>query len=153
MVKKTLSVLMCCVGLIIFVSTLHGQGSKKTITLPSGEIVCDLNGEWDALYVDDHQGKSTDILKITQRDGSFEGVKTIGGRLVPKNAVSIKGELSKGGIAKVQVVMRVFYSGDPVKMIQNMSDGTGQISEDCNKIVIEVAESGEMTIRVTLTRK
>jgi hypothetical protein len=47
MVKKTFLVLICFIGLIIFVSTLHGQGSKKTITLPSGEVVCDLNGEWD----------------------------------------------------------------------------------------------------------
>ena len=26
------------------------QGWKKTITLPSGEVVCDLNGEWDSLW-------------------------------------------------------------------------------------------------------
>ena len=48
MVRKIIVMLLCSVGLIIFISTLHGQGSKKTITLPSGEVVCDLNGEWDA---------------------------------------------------------------------------------------------------------
>ena len=149
--KKTLSVLICCVGLLIFVSTLNGQGSKKTITLPSGEVVCDLSGDWDALYEHPHLGKWTDILKITQRDGSFEGVKTIGSPHVPKNAVAIKGELNKDGIAKVQVVMRILYSGDPGKMTetQQLVDCKGQISEDGNKIIIDGGE----TIRVTLTRK
>ncbi len=56
MVKKTFLVLICFIGLIIFVSTLHGQGSKKTITLPSGEVVCDLNGEWVAFV--EHYGVS-----------------------------------------------------------------------------------------------
>jgi hypothetical protein len=26
------------------------QGWKKTITLPGGEVVCDLNGEWDLAW-------------------------------------------------------------------------------------------------------
>ena len=53
MVKKTFAEVICFIGLIIFISTVYGQGSKKTITLPNGEVVCDLNGEWDvfmALY-------------------------------------------------------------------------------------------------------
>ncbi len=151
MVRKIFAVVICSIGLLIFVSTLNGQGSKKTITLPNGEVICDLNGEWDALYEHQRLGKSTDILKITQRGGSFEGVKMIGGVYVPKDAVSIKGELNKEGIAKVQVVMRVFYSGDPGKMTetQQLADCKGQISEDGNKVVIDGCEP----IRVTLTRK
>ena len=47
MVRKIFAVVICSICLIIFVSTLHGQGSKKIITLPNGEVVCDLNGEWD----------------------------------------------------------------------------------------------------------
>jgi hypothetical protein len=67
MVKKTFLVLICFMSLIIFISTLHGQGSKKTITLPSGEVVCDLNGEWDALYENLELGiLTTDIVRITQ---------------------------------------------------------------------------------------
>ena len=156
MVKKTFLVLICFIGLIIFVSTLHGQGSKKTITLPSGEVVCDLDGEWDALYenlsiTSSAAGSSRDILKITQRGGSFEGVKMIGGVYVPKDAVSIKGELNKDGIAKVQVVMRILYSGDPGKMTakQDLLDCKGQISEAGNKVIIDGCEP----IKVTLTRK
>jgi hypothetical protein len=144
MVKKTFLVLICFIGLIIFVSTLHGQGSKKTITLPSGEVVWDLNGEWDALY--EHfgtyswVGNLTDMLKITQQGGSFVGVKMIGTPYVPKDAVSIKGELDKNGIKTVRVMFSSRANGTECK---------GQISEDGNKIIIESSES----VRVTLTRK
>jgi hypothetical protein len=151
MVRKTFLVLICLIGLTIFVCKLYDQISKRTITLPSGELVCDLNGEWDALYEHHRHGKSTDVLKITQRDGSFEGVKTIGGVSVPENAVSIRGELSKDGISKVQVVMRVIYSGDPGRMTetQDLLDCEGQISEDGSEIIIDGGE----TIRVTLSRE
>ncbi len=49
MTKRILAGSICFIWLIIFISTIHGQGSKKTITLPSGEVVWDLNGEWDVL--------------------------------------------------------------------------------------------------------
>ena len=147
MVKKTFLVLICFIGLIIFVSTLHGQGSKKTITLPSGEVVCDLNGEWDALYESlgpwlwAGNKNVTDVLKITQQGGSFVGVKTIGGGYVPKDAVSIKGELDKNGIKMVRVVMMQGQDGEECY--------ANQISEDGNKIIID----GCKNVRVTLTRK
>jgi len=146
MVKKTFLVLICFIGLIIFMSTLHGQGSKKTITLPSGEVVCDLNGEWDALYENlgsfEWVGNIKDMLKITQQGGSFVGVKMIGSPYVPKDAVSIKGELDKNGIKNVRVVLNTF--------LEDIFDCKGgQISEDGNKIIID----GGWRIRVTLTRK
>jgi hypothetical protein len=126
MVKKTFLVLICFIGLIIFVSTLHGQGSKKTITLPNGEVVCDLNGEWDALIENLGAylwvGNLKDMLKITQQGGSFVGVKMIGTVYVTKDAVSIKGELNKNGIKNVRV-MTQSASGAYV-------DCKGQISED-----------------------
>ena len=144
MVKKIFAVLVCFIGLIIFVSTLHGQSSKKTITLPNGEVVCDINGEWDALY--EHfgayswVGNLTDMLKITQQGGSFVGVKMIGTPYVPKDAVSIKGELDKNGIKTVRVMFSLGGPGTECK---------GQISEDGNKIIIDGGE----TVRLTLTRK
>jgi hypothetical protein len=142
MVKKTFLVLICFISLIIFISTLHGQGSKKTITLPSGEVVCDLNGEWDALYESVWVGNFTDMLKITQQGGSFVGVKMIGTAYVPKDAVSVKGELDKNGIKKVRVVLQTY--GDSGEECNK-----AQISEDDNKIIID----GCGTVKVTLTRK
>ncbi len=144
MVKKIFLVLICSIGLIIFVSTLYSQGSKKTITLPNGEVVCDLNGEWDALYENlgafqQRYGNLTDILKITQQDGSFVGVRMIGTIWVPKGDISITGELDKNGFKKVQV--RFGWGND--------LDCKGQISENGNQIIIDGGER----IRVTLTRK
>ena len=140
MVKKTFLVLICFIGLTILGSTLYGQGSKKTITLPNGEVVCDINGEWDALYKSQVLGNFTDILKITQQGGSFVGVKMVGSGTVPKDAVSIKGELDKNGIKKIWVML---FQGD------SGMESKGQISEDGNKIIID----GCVNVRVTLTRK
>ena len=54
MLKKTGFWLL---GLVVMISILfiaqaqtEEQGWKKTITLPSGEVVCDLNGEWDLFF-------------------------------------------------------------------------------------------------------
>jgi hypothetical protein len=145
MIRKIIVMLLCSVGLIIFISTLHGQGSKKTITLPSGEVVCDLNGEWDMLCENlgaySWVGNLKDMLKITQQGGSFVGVKMIGTSYVPKDAVSIKGELDKNGIKKVRLVLQT--------SIDEGIECKGQISEDGNKIIIDGGER----IRATLTRK
>ena len=83
MVKKTVLVLICLVAVIISISTLHGQGSKKTITLPSGEVVCDLNGEWDA-FVDNYGtsgGRYPQIDKITQTGSSFVAIRPHSGNI------------------------------------------------------------------------
>jgi len=148
MVKKTFLVLICFIGLIIFVSTLYGQGSKKTITLPSGEVVCDLNGEWDALYetlgaFKERYGNLTDIVRITQQGGSFVGVKMVGTVWVPKGAVSIKGEVDKNGFKMVQVYLAEDTAAFPP------IDCKGQIKEEGNKIILDGGER----IRVTLTKK
>ena len=52
-------------------------GMPNTITLPNGEVVYDLNGEWDAVYdvtstyrTDDTQS-SKDIVRITQEGNKF----------------------------------------------------------------------------------
>ena len=144
MVKKSFWVVICFIGLIIFVSTLHGQGSKKTITLPNSEVVWDLNGEWDALYEGfgsmQWVGKLKDMVKITQQGGSFVGIKMIGTAFVPKDAVSVEGELDKNGIKKVRVQLST-NTADAL-------DGKGQISDDGNKIIIDAE-----LIRATLTRK
>jgi hypothetical protein len=146
MVKKTFLVPICFIGLIIFVFSLHGQGSKKTITLPDGEVVWDLNGEWDFLYEGDLGpgkgfGKFTDIVKITQQGDSFVGVKMIGTINVPKGAESITGKLDQNGFKKVKFMAGSF---GPL-------DAEGQISEDGNKIIID--GTNWVTFRVTLTRK
>ncbi len=142
MVKKTFLVLICFISLIIFVSTLHSQGSKKTITLPSGEVVYDLNGEWDALvetygpmaYV----GSYPQIHKIMQAGSAFIGVRMIDDPNNLKGWQSLQGELDKSGFKRVTMMG-----------VGGSVEGKGQISEDGNKIVIDSGGG----IRWTLTRK
>jgi hypothetical protein len=143
MVKKTFLVLICFIGLIIFVSTLHGQGSKKTITLPSGEVVCDLNGEWD-VFVENYGPRSEfgsypSVYKVTQQGSSFMAIRML---QTPsgthRGTTAIRGELDKSGFKKVQLITPMEYS-----------DCKGQISEDGKKMIIDDGEK----FRVTLTRK
>jgi len=142
MVKKTLLVLICFMSLIIFISTLHGQGSKKTITLPSGEVVCDLNGEWDA-FVENYgplafAGSYPLIEKITQTGSSFVAIRMIDDPYNFKGSQSLQGELDKSGIKKVTILG-----------LAGLIEAKGQISNDGNKIVIDDG----MCLRRTLTRK
>jgi len=144
MVKKTFLVLICFIGLIIFVSTLHGQGSKKTITLPSGEVIWDLNGEWDVFF--EHYGSHPfpgtypQIFRITQTGSSFVAIRMIDDPYNFKGSQSLQGELDKSGIKKVTIV------GASGSMV---TEAKGQISDDGNKIVIDDGKER----RVTLTRK
>ena len=142
MVKKTFLVLICFISLIIFISTLHGQGSKKTITLPSGEVVWDLNGEWDT-FVENYGPltsgtKYPQISKITQTGSSFVALRMIDDPFNQKGSQSLKGEIDKNGIIKVTL------SG-----AQGLEESKGQISNDGNKIVIDDGKQR----RLTLTRK
>jgi hypothetical protein len=142
MLKKTLLVLICFIGLIIFVPTLHGQGSKKTITLPSGEVVWDLNGEWDA-FVENYgpsigSGSYPQIWEITQKGSSFIARRMIDDPWNQKGSVSCKGELDKSGFKKVRIIGRIGNLG-----------AIGKISDDGNKIIID----DTYRARVTATRK
>jgi hypothetical protein len=143
MVKKMVLVLICIFGLIILVSTLHGQGSKKTITLPNGDVVWDLNGEWDTFVENYGSNPSHDnypqINKITQTGSSFVAIRMIDDPYNVKGSQSLQGELDKSGIKKVTMLSDV---GGAV-------EAKGQISDDGNKIVIDDGFSR----RFTLTRK
>ena len=136
MVKKTFLVLICFIGLIFFISTLHGQGSKKTITLPSGEVVCDLNGEWDLVWIGP-VGRVVDVYKITQQGNSFEGIRIIGNAYNAKGTVAIKGELDKNGFKEL-----MYYAPNQEGSYK------GKISEDGNLIEFDSNEA-----HIELTRK
>ncbi len=88
MVKKIFALLVCFIGLTIFISILNCQGSMNTITLPNGEVVWDLNGEWDVLVEPYGPWISIDsykeICKITQEGSSFVGVRMIDDSIIQK---------------------------------------------------------------------
>jgi hypothetical protein len=139
MVKKTILMLICFIALTIFVSTLHGQGSKKTITLPSGEVVWDINGEWDA-FIENYGtngGSYPQIEKISQTGSAFVAIRMMNDPWHLKGSQSFQGELDKSGIKKVTI----FAASGPIET-------KGQISDDGNKITID-----DGVHRLTLTRK
>jgi hypothetical protein len=115
---------------------------KKTITLPNGEAVLDMNGEWDAVSENygawDVFGTHHDVFKITQEGNFFVAIRMMGNPYMPAGTTGTRGELDKNGFKKVLIV--TFTGPIPAK---------GQISEDGNKIVIDEGE----VVRQTLIRK
>jgi hypothetical protein len=142
MVRKFFAVVICSIGLIVFVSTLNGQGSRKTITLPSGEEVCDLNGEWDVIVENygpsSHAGSYRQIVKITQTGGSFVAIRMIDDPFNQKGGKQLQGELDKSGIKQVTNFGSI-----------GAFEAKGQISDDGKKIVID----NGIRHKFTLTRK
>jgi hypothetical protein len=115
----------------------------KTITLPNGEVVWDLNGEWD-VFIEPYgpwisAGSWKQICKITQEGSSFVSVRMLDDLYNPKGSQNLRGELDKSGIKKVQILSSV---SAPL-------DAKGLISEDGNKIIIDDGKK----VKVTLTRK
>jgi len=142
MLKKIFLLMVCFISLMTLVSTLHGQGSKETIRLPSGEVVWDLNGEWDVLienYGDKAAyGSYPQIWKITQTGSSFVAVRMIDDPRNKKGKEEVRGELDKSGFKNVQLIS----AGGPI-------DSKGKISDDGNKMEIDSAGQA----RAMATRK
>jgi hypothetical protein len=117
-------------------------GMPNTITLANGQVVYDLNGDWDALYDVTKFGSNGDIVRITQKGNQFVGIKLIGNTLVGKNEITIRGKLEQNGFKNLEV-------HDAHDLWQG---GWGKISEDGNKMIIRAwVILGEKTI--TLERK
>jgi len=142
MTKKTFLALMCFMSILIFASTVHAQGSKKTLTLPNGEVVINLNGEWDVRMENYGEnswaGSYPQLVKVKQTGSSFVGVRMMDDPYNKKGAEQVRGELDKNGFKKVQMVS-----------VQGEIDANGTISEDGNKLVID----NGVRARATYTRK
>jgi hypothetical protein len=129
---------------ILFIAQAQAdeQGWKKTIILPSGEVVCDLNGEWDFLWMGRGEFKAMghipDVLEMTQQGNSFQGVRMIGNPVLPKGSLALTGELDHNGFKKL------FYIGGG-----GSGPARGKISKDGNTIEIKVGNSFD----VDLTRR
>jgi hypothetical protein len=126
---KKIFLLLICLSLVIFVSSLNSQSPKKTITLPNGEEIWDLNGEWD-VFIENYgpwkdYGSYTNLAKITQTGSSIVGIR-MNEDLNPKGSEIIRGELDKSGFKKILIM-----SG------MGPLDSKGQISEDGNKMLID----------------
>jgi hypothetical protein len=115
----------------------------KTITLPDGEVVWDLNGEWDVLVEGYGQrssiGSWKQICKITQDGSSFVSVRMIDDPYNQKGSQNLRGELDKSGFKKVQIITT----------LMGAIDAKGLISKDGNEMIIDDG----IKVRSTYTRK
>jgi hypothetical protein len=104
MIRKIFSFLFVLVATLTFTSIAYSQTGKNTVRLPDGELVCDLNGEWNTLYEPygpmQHFGKMKSMIKITQQGNMFVGKSMIDTGFTPAGTEKIRGELDKDGIKK-----------------------------------------------------
>ena len=153
--RKTVLIMILANALLFtFAATLGAEmanplkaGMSNTVTLSNGDVVYDLNGEWDATY-DNKQfgGKNKDVVKITQEGSKFVGIKLIGNQWVGKGQETIKGELEGNG----------FKSFNAFSVAYGWSPSNGKLSDGGNKIVSKdpIEAYGKTYIAVmTLTRK
>ncbi|MBI5582787.1 MAG: hypothetical protein HY892_03090 [Deltaproteobacteria bacterium] len=136
MLKKTGFRLL---GLAVMISILfvvnawtEEQGWEKTTALPDGEVVCDLNGEWN--FETNWRGvykrrnfPSEDVLKIIQQGNSFQGIRMVGNKFFKKDEVVIEGEIDKNGFK--QLILKLEGPGGGAQK--------GKLSKDGNKIEID----------------
>jgi hypothetical protein len=118
----------------------------KTIKLPSGEEVYDLNGEWDVIIENygewERYGTYPQVYKITQEGSSFTGIRLKDNpppALGSAGSKCVQGELDKSGFKKIEII-----GGRG-----GIYPSKGQISEDGNKINIDAPQM----VRQTWTRK
>lgn len=111
------------------------EGMLNTIKLQNGEVVYDIQGEWNAVYYN-RTTSNKDIIKITQEGNTFYGIKLIGNEYVGKNSKTIKGVLGKNGFTKI-------YGYDSQ---QEWLPNTGKIEDSGNRIVI-FYRSGKVVLK------
>ena len=106
------------------------QGSKKTITLPSGDVIWDLNGEWD-VFVENYGPTTSNtsypqVFMMTQKGGSFSAIRMMDDRWNAKGSESVRGDIDKNGINSVTIMAAA-----------GPSMAKGFISDDGNKMIID----------------
>ena len=116
---------------------------EKTVTLPTGEVILDMSGEWDVQieYYGDYRGLPSDTLTvaITQAGNTFLAVRQTATPWWPKGTEAIKGELDTGGFKTVH-----FNKAD-----KGWTPCTWEISENGNKLVLDDGR----VFTATLTRR
>jgi hypothetical protein len=138
-----LAVLIAIVSFLCMVQAQTVENKwKKTVTLPSGELILAISGEWDVVGESYGQwsmyGTYQDVFKITQEGTSFEAIRMKGTAYMPAGSPGTRGKLNKNGFEKVWIITPI-----------GPMEAKVEISEDGDKIVID----DHWVVRQTLTRK
>jgi len=144
--KRVLIILIICFAFLITVQAQTDNPLKKgmlnTVELPNGDVIYDLNGEWEVSV--EHYGPwaqfgiISDISEIKQDGASFVGVTLLGSPRSPKGSEKLRGELHKIGFKKVHTIT----GAGPV-------DLKGEILNNGDKLILDDGTK----IRLTYTRK
>jgi hypothetical protein len=133
----------------VTIAQMSAKGWDKTVTLQSGEVILDMNGEWDDMSegygIFDWWKGSPEILTITQEGNLFTAIKQIGSVWVPKGAETIKGELDKDGFK----VVYSYISSRAQDMNFDWEECKWKISEKGNRVDLDCGGR----IKRALTRK
>ncbi len=127
------------------------EGMPNTVKLESGQVVYDLNGEWNSAFDTGGWGTLEDIVKISQNGNQFVGIYLLNGdRFAGKNKEKIKGKINGNVIDEVY-----FYDVENSATWNPIwAPSQAEIRQDGNEIVIIRLwkEKGATTTR-TLTLK
>ena len=123
----------------VCVSQMAEKGWEKTVTAPNGEVIMEMNGEWDCLHEFPGMKGFTIVIEITQEGKSFMGIRLQEAPYWPKGTEAIKGELQGDGL-KTVFRNRADLGWTPCKW---------EISKNGNKILL----NEEGVVKLTLTRR
>jgi hypothetical protein len=123
----------------VCVSQMAEKEWEKTVTLSSGEVILDMNGEWDSLHKFPGMKGLTNVIEITQEGKTFIGIRLQESPYWPKGTEAIKGELQGDGFKTVSI-NRADLGWTPCKW---------EISKNGNKILL----NDEGVVKLTLNRR
>lgn len=123
----------------VCVSQMAEKGWEKTVTAPNGEVIMEMNGEWDCLHEFPGMKGFTIVIEITQKDKTFMGIRLQESPYWPKGTEAIKGELQGDGFKTVSI-NRADLGWTPCKW---------EISKNGNKILL----NDEGVVKLTLIRR
>jgi hypothetical protein len=123
----------------VCVSQMAEKGWEKTVTAPNGEVILEMNGEWDCLHEFPGMKGFTIVSEITQKDKTFMGIRLQEFPYWPKGTEAIKGELQGDGFKAVSI-NRADLGWTPCKW---------EISKNGNKILL----NDEGVVKLTLIRR
>ncbi len=118
------------------------KGMPNTVTLSSGEVVYNIDGEWNVAAKGHPMGEWQNVYKISQDGNKFVGIRLKDGEAGFKGTETIKGELEKNGFKSLSVNTS----------LEGWKPATAKISENCNKIVYKSKVRGH-GLEITTTRK
>ena len=118
------------------------KGTPNTVTLSNGEVVYNIDGEWNVVAKGHPMGEWEDVYKKSQDGNKFVGIRLKDGEAGLKGTETIKGELEKNGFKSLYVKTS----------LEGWKPATAKISRNCNKIVYKAKVRGH-GLEITTTRK